>query len=119
MSLYEVCLKSLELFGYHGVLEEEKKNGQYFYIDIRYAYNKNSNKDDIDDALDYSQVYSVTKQVFGSKGYNLLESLANDISNAIMKNFDEIQELEVGVKKKNPPIGGKSKFVRVSVKEKK
>ena len=29
-----VSIKNLKIFAYHGVLPEEKRSGQYFYLDI-------------------------------------------------------------------------------------
>ena len=119
MSSYKVKLKSIKLYGHHGVLEEEKEKGQDFLIDIKFAFNKSNDSDDIEDTVDYSKVYSVAKNVFEAKRYNLLESLVKDIAKNILAQMPKISKAKVTASKQNPPVGGDISQVSVSIKEKK
>tara|TARA_B100000676_G_C17846895_1_gene715954 strand:- start:7 stop:156 length:150 start_codon:yes stop_codon:yes gene_type:complete len=48
--MYKYIMKDIKLFGYHGLYEEEIKNGQNFFITISYnIMNKNNMSDDIQD----------------------------------------------------------------------
>ena len=118
MSSYKVKLKSIKLYGRHGVLEEEKEKGQDFLIDIKFTFNKSNDTDEIEDTVDYSRVYSVAKNIFEAKRYNLLETLVKDIANKIMAEMPKISTVKVSASKEKPPIGGDIAQVSVSIKEK-
>ena len=119
MSLFKVKLKQVKLFGHHGVLEEEKENGQDYFIDINYSFRREQEEDDIGKTVDYSKVVSVAREVFESKRYDLLENLAQDIVRAILSKESAIEKVRVSVWKKSPKVGAQTEAVCVSVKENK
>jgi len=116
--MYKIYLKKIKLFGHHGVLEEEKTNGQNFELDIKFKYEKTDKTDRLEAAVDYSEVCSVAKQVFEAKIYDLLENLVQDIANSILNKFEAIKEVKVKARKLNPPVGIQAASVTVSIKEK-
>lgn len=113
---YKVQLKSIKLFGYHGVLPEEQEKGQDFLIDIKLSYDKSSEEDDLSSAVDYAKVNDLVRKVFESKRYNLLESLAKDTSDEIINNFPPIRKLQVKITKSGSPVGLDAENVSVSIK---
>ncbi|TET53144.1 MAG: dihydroneopterin aldolase [Actinobacteria bacterium] len=118
MKSYKVYLKEIKLYGHHGVLGEEKERGQNFYIDVEYAYTKDDLKDDLNAALDYSEVYSKVKEIFKAKRYELLENLSQDIGKSLIENFSQIEKVKVKTTKIKPLVGGEVGAVSVSAKEK-
>ena len=77
---YKYKIKNLKLFGYHGVFDSEKNNGQDFLLNISYKSQPSSIiGDHISNVIDYSNICKDVESIFNSKRYNLLESLANDI----------------------------------------
>jgi FolB domain-containing protein len=60
--MFKIIIKNLRLFGYHGVNEEEKINGQEFQFNIVIYLNKgsfngtDSSSDDIENTINYSEV---------------------------------------------------------------
>ncbi len=119
MGLFKVKLKKIKLFGHHGVLEEEKENGQDFFIDVNYSFGREQEEDDISKTVDYSKVVSVAREVFERKRYDLLENLAQDIVRAILNKESAIEKVRVSVWKKSPKVGAETEAVGVSVKENK
>ena len=77
---YNYNINKLKLFGYHGLFDEEKNKGQFFYINISYKHKYKSNiQDNIGNVIDYSNICKDVESIFNAKRYNLLESLAKDI----------------------------------------
>ena len=95
-------LEDIKLFGYHGVYEEEKLNGQYFYIKLSYSVNDSDvfMNDTIEDVVDYISIKTVIKEVFESNRYNLLETLIKNISVSIKDNFSEVSNIKISISKK-------------------
>ena len=108
---YEI--NDIELYGFHGVLEKEIKDGQNFYIDITYNINDFKYKDDISEVLDYTNIVKIVSDVFNLKRRNLLEILVKNIYNSIINTCDVI-DLKVSIRKKNPVSFENIKFIKVS-----
>ena len=100
--MMKVKINRIKLFGYHGVYEEEKANGQEFHISVEMKINSKYS-DDITSTVDYSVIIQNIKEVFNKKRYNLIESLAIAISDKIMKD-SRIKSTIISVKKPTPPI---------------
>lgn len=99
-------LKDIKLFGYHGVHEIEKINGQNFNISISYLDNTIKSETDIlqkDDNvanyINYIDIYSVVEKVFNEKRYNLIETLASEIYINLLKKYN-IDDLQIKITKK-------------------
>ena len=98
--MYKVRIKKIEIFGYHGVYDEEKKSGQMFYIDVEY-HKKMKNKvskDSLSEVIDYTDIINCVNEVFNKKRYNLLESLAQDIIGELVAIF-HFEYVKVSIQK--------------------
>ena len=98
-----INVKKLKLFGYHGILNKEKEEGQEFIIDINLEITSKDFKDSIDNTVDYVKVIGKVKDVFNLKRYNLLESLVSDIAKSILKDRN-IKYVEISISKPNAPL---------------
>jgi len=100
----KIKINKLKLFGYHGVYDKEKSDGQDFEIDISFKITTSKMKDDkLDSTIDYTEVMDGVVSVFNSKRYNLLESIIDDMFICIFSN-KRIKSAKVSIKKVNPPI---------------
>ena len=110
----KIRLYKIELFGYHGVHSEEKKNGQNFEVDIELSVDSAQaiQTDNIDFAVDYSKIYKQVADTFLSNRYSLIETLAADISESIISNFS-VLSCKVIIRKPDVPINGKIDAVEV------
>ncbi len=90
----------ITLFGSHGLYPEEKKLPREFDIIVKIDYFYKGI------FLDYTKVVEETKNIFNLKAYDLLEDMALDIKNAILKNFNniDIKDIRVKIVKHKPPI---------------
>ena len=76
-------LEGLAIFGRHGVLEEERRDGQEFLYDIRLDVGDAGASDRIEDAVDYREVADCVREVSASRSFNLIEALAQAVADAL------------------------------------
>ena len=115
-----IRLKNMSFYGYHGVYDFEKEKGTDFEIDLELftPLLKSSKSDNIEDTINYVDIYELVKKAFGSKSYFLLEKLADSISMSIFKEH-KIDKLIIRVRKINAPLNGKLDSVEIELKREK
>ncbi len=91
-------LAGLELFGHHGVLEEEKENGQTFWYDLELEVGEWGTNDRIEDAVDYRLVVEAVREV-NEQRFELLEALASSVAETVMSRF-ALARVKVRVRKR-------------------
>lgn len=113
----KIYLNEMAFYGFHGVFPEETKLGQRFMVSIilELDLKEAGEKDDIDKSIDYGLVYQLTKQIVEGQAKKLIESVAEDISNNLLKNLDLLQACTVKVIKPDPPIPGHYQSVAVEI----
>ncbi|HHV60158.1 MAG TPA: dihydroneopterin aldolase [Clostridiaceae bacterium] len=113
----EIVLKNLKFYGYHGLYQDEKISGQTFIVDIEMKADIRAacESDSIEDTVDYSKVYEKAKHITENHRYQLVEKLAEAISQGILTDFDRVFEVTVTVKKPQAPIDGKFDWVGVKI----
>jgi dihydroneopterin aldolase len=99
--LIVVELEGLEVFGRHGVLEEERRDGQMFLHDIRLEVGDGALSDNIEDAVDYREVADCVLEVSEARQFNLIEALAAAVADALVSRF-EVDRVRVRVRKPQP-----------------
>jgi dihydroneopterin aldolase len=92
-----VELHAIELFGYHGVLEEERRDGQTFIYDVEVDVGERGATDRIEDAVDYREVAATVREVH-TRQFQLLEALACAVADAIVERFP-VEHVKVRVRK--------------------
>jgi 7,8-dihydroneopterin aldolase/epimerase/oxygenase len=91
-------LHGLELFGYHGVLEEEKENGQTFWYDVELEVGEWGATDRLEDAVDYRLVVTAVREV-NEQRFELLEALAATVAETLIELF-AVARVKVRVRKR-------------------
>ncbi len=82
-----VELRGLEVFGHHGVGEDERERGQVFLYDIELEVGERGVSDRIEEAVDYREVAATAREVSESRQFRLLEALAPAVADALVKRF--------------------------------
>ena len=104
-NLYTIKIPQINLFGYHGCYDKEKKEGQEFEIDIEIVFKKNIICNDwrLENNCDYAKIVSAVREIFQEKRCDMLEELARNIGNKLFR-FDDIDPelVKVNIKKFNP-----------------
>ena len=111
-----IKINEIQLFGYHGLYQEEKENGQNFIISLLIDIDYKDKSDKIENTLDYVDIIDQVKNVFSEKRYNLIETLAVEISENLMTN-QKIKSLDISIKKESPPIDTKLNSVEVNLRK--
>ncbi len=96
----KVELYGLEVFGHHGVLPEEKRDGQTFLYDVEVEVDEPA-ADDIAQAVDYRLVVEAVEQVSASRSFDLIESLAIAVAEALAARLP-VASARVRVRKPRP-----------------
>ena len=101
----EITIKGIRGFGYHGVFEDEKKNGQEFIVDLRIEsdLSKAGQSDSLVDTDDYGAIAIRTKEIIETGSFNLIERLASEIASVLKKEF-KLSAIEVTVHKPSAPV---------------
>lgn len=107
-------LQGIELFGYHGVGEEERLRGQRFRYDIELEVGERGSDDLIENAVDYRDVAACLIEVAGGQ-FRLIEALACAIADTLVERFAlEWVRVRVG-KPEVSPAGVELELAAVSV----
>ena len=102
-------LHGISLFGYHGVLEWERRDGQAFLVDVELdvADEGAAASDRMADAVDYRLVVVRVRELFDARAYQLLEALAAGIADALVRELP-VSAVRVRVRKPavvlDPPV---------------
>lgn len=110
-----IQIEGMEFYAYHGHFEEERIVGNDFIIDITIETNLEpaAHSDQLEDALNYVEIYNIIKEEMKVKSA-LLENIADRILSAIYIEFaDVIAFVRVKVSKLNPPLHGKIKNISI------
>jgi dihydroneopterin aldolase len=104
-SLDSVMLEGMTFFGFHGVHTQERNTGQYFIVRLKVYFDlsKAGFSDDLNDTINYSDLYGMVKQIVEGQPRNLLEFIAQDIATKILDTFP-VSAVCVRVMKPSPPI---------------
>lgn len=103
----KIILNEIRVYAFHGCMEEEKKIGSDYIINLEVETDmiNPAKTDDIVDAVDYVSLNKIVKEEM-SVSSKLLEHVAQRIIDRVLKQFSEVESIEVSVAKQNPPIGG-------------
>jgi len=114
--LNKIMLKGMRFYGYHGSLEDEKTLGQWFEIDVVMwgDFSHAITTDCLENTIDYSEVYDLTKEIVEGPSVNLIEHLAHQIMEAIMP-LPLLEKVLVRVKKPQVPIKGPLCYAGVEI----
>lgn len=102
-------LAGLLVFGRHGYLEEERRLGQRFLVDLEVDVPEEAAVSDrIEDTVDYRRLASVVRDVFSGPERLLLERLAGTVADEVLGRFGEVERVRVRVRKPDvvldPPV---------------
>lgn len=112
----EIRIEKLEVYAYHGVFPEEKRQGQTFVINaVLYTdTRKASLTDRLDQSTDYGDVCRFIAEWMKKNTCNLIETAAEKLAQETLLKYDLIMGIDLEICKPEAPI--KQPFGNVSVK---
>ncbi len=96
----------LRVLGVHGVLAEEQDQAQPFSLDIRATIDTRAAQasDDLADTVDYGAMAHMAADVVSGRSYQLVETLAGRLADALLVSDGRLESVEVTVRKLRPPL---------------
>jgi dihydroneopterin aldolase len=93
-----VEIRGLEVFGHHGVTDDERRDGQRFLYDIDFDVSDAVLSDRIEDAVDYREIVGAVERLSAERQFSLLEALAAAVADAILA-AHPVERVRVRVRK--------------------
>ena len=105
-SLSMIRVEGIRGFGYHGVLPEERRDGQPFVVDLAVYLDVSvaARSDDLTDTIDYAGLAASVLEVIEGDPCNLIESVADRVASRVMAD-NRIQRVVVTLHKPEAPVG--------------
>lgn len=102
-----IKITNLKIFAYHGVFEEEKRNGQEFYINAKLYLDLHTpgKSDDLTQSLHYGDCCHFMTKVFTEKNYDLIEAACENLCRRLLLEYRGLQAVEMELQKPHAPIG--------------
>lgn len=112
-----IKITNLEIYSYHGVLEEEKQKGQVFFVNLKLymSLRKPGLSDALEDAVNYDEVCTFVVDVFTKETYDLIETAAEKTVEGLLCHFPGLEAVEMELRKPDAPITCAPEDVSVNI----
>ena len=117
----KIRIRGLRVYGYHGVMEHERDEGQYFIVDatIKVDAQRASSTDDISNTVSYAEIAQLIAENVRNNPVNLLETLSQRLANEVLAAAGPwAQKVKITVSKPDAPIDLYFETVSVTAKAK-
>lgn len=101
-----IVVSRLAVYAYHGVLAEEERLGQRFFISLTCSLDlaPAGRADDHGQSLDYATLAALAHAIAAKRRFRTLEGLAEAIASEALAAFPRLDEIRVRVEKPEVPI---------------
>lgn len=112
----KILISQIDCVAAIGVTREEQTMRQRLSIDIELSVDTRpaARTDSLKDALDYSKVAGVVKEVCLARTFHLIETVAEQLADRLLSDF-QIPELRVLVRKISPVLDPRVSHVSVEI----
>ena len=102
-----IKITNLKIYAYHGVFEEEKREGQEFYINAKLYLDLHipGKNDDLTRSLHYGDCCHFMTKVFKEKSFDLIEAACENLCQRLLLEYDKLTAVEIEIQKPHAPIG--------------
>ena len=104
-----IQVEGINVYGTHGVYEQEKKKGQEFRIDLQIELRENIlnfenyKSESFDNSVNYENLVNEVINVSDNNSFDLIETFAYEILNSLRK-YNNISKATVTIHKPNSPL---------------
>ena len=101
-----ILLKDICCFAYHGVAPQENIIGNEYLINLglKVDISQAIQTDNVSDTVSYADIHEAVKAEM-SVSSKLLEHVCGRIAQRLLTEFPAIEEIELRLSKRNPPMG--------------
>ena len=112
-----IFLRGMRFMACHGVLPHEREVPQPFEVDVEMGLDLRAagESDDLGDTVNYAKVYDVVSTVLTVTRKYLIEVIAEEIADDLLRDFDSLRWVRVTVHKPAAPIDGIFSDVGVTI----
>ena len=112
-----IFLRGMRFMACHGVLPHEQEVPQPFEVDVEMGLDLRAagESDDLGNTVNYAKVYDVVSTVLTVTRKYLIEALAEEIADDLLRDFDALRWVRVTVHKPAAPIDGIFSDVGVTI----
>ena len=112
-----IFLRGMRFMACHGVLPHEREIPQPFEVDVELGLSLRAagESDDLDDTMNYAKVYHTVSSIMDGAPKQLIEALAEEIADDLLRDFDSLRWVRVTVHKPAAPIEGMFSDVGVTI----
>lgn len=112
----KVRIKNMMFYGFHGVYEYEREQGQKFFIDVEVETSDEKNSEDgPNEAVSPAAVYAIIRDTVENKRFMQLETLGYNANADILKAVPLAESSTIIIRKPSVPIAGPLDCVEVEV----
>ena len=104
-----IQVEGINVYGTHGVYEQEKKKGQEFRIDLQIELRENIlnfenyKSESFDNSVNYENLVNEVINVSDNNSFDLIETFAYEILSSLRK-YNNISKATVTIHKPNSPL---------------
>lgn len=101
-----ILVERIAVYAHHGVLPEEERLGQRFFIslDARLDLGPAGRSDDVAQTVSYADLVQLAVAVATTRRFRLIEALAEAIAAAALASFPALEALTVRIDKPAAPV---------------
>ena len=101
----QLTVTGIECFGYHGVFDREKREGQRFVVDLTLGLDTRAAaaSDDLRDTVDYGSLVAAVKAAVEADPVDLIETLAQRLADVCLRDV-RVEWARITVHKPDAPI---------------
>lgn len=110
-------IKNMMFYGFHGVYEYEREQGQKFYVDVEVETmdDKATETDDPKYSVEPASVYDDVRDVIENKRFSTIEALCGHVGDVLLKENAHFRRVTVVIKRTSLPIKGPLDYVECEV----
>lgn len=113
-----LTLQGLHYRGRHGYYEEEREKSNRFEVDLIFTLDLKpaGRQDDLSQTVNYEEAEAMVRQIMEGPSVKLIETLTVTIGDALFEKFNRVQQLEVRIRKVDPPLKTPANYSEVTMK---
>ena len=102
-----IYLTGISAFAFHGVYENERREGQKFSVDLIAEVDLRAAgmSDELSDSVDYSVMAKIAHEELSGEPCNLIEAVAERIASRILRECGAVQAVTVKLHKPDADVG--------------
>ena len=116
-----IRIKSIRVWGFHGVYDFEKEKGGQFEIDIEgeCVEPTDAESDLLNERVDYEALSKRTTEIFLEKRFLLIEPVAARIARILLEETPLLRTITVSLRKLAPPMDTEIAYAEIVVQREK